>query len=109
MLVKSYNQELAVLDDIGRAFTDSAYLVDRSVLKLVFIFGIKNETVVFNEADDRCLPSWTLQEGDQAIEDPILCICSVISQIIVFFLHAHLQQQVGAAELTYLLLIIYSA
>ena len=79
MLVKSYNKKIAVLDDIGRAFTDSAYLVDCSVLKLVFIFGIKNETVVFNEADDRCLPSWTLQEGDQAIEDPILSINDVIT------------------------------
>ena len=77
MFVKSY--DVQKLDDIGKAITDGTHLVNRCMLKLIFFFIIKNEAVVFNEAYDRCLPSWTLKEGDQAIEDPILCIYSVIS------------------------------
>ena len=68
-----------MLGSNGRSFLISTHLVDRSVLELVFFLIIENYAVIFYETDDWCLPSWTLEEGDQAIEDPILSIDDVIT------------------------------
>ena len=50
----------------------ATYRVDGGVLKLVFLFVVEDKTVFFDEADDRRLPARALQEGYQAIEDPVL-------------------------------------
>ena len=54
--------------------------MDRGILKLVFVFSVKNNAVIFDETDDGSLPSRTLKEGNQAIEDPILRERSIITK-----------------------------
>ena len=53
----------------GSVFT---YHMDCGVLKLVLLFVVKDEAVLLDEADDGRLPSWTLQECDKAVENPVL-------------------------------------
>ena len=50
----------------------ATYFVYRCILEFIFLFVVKDKAVVFDEADDRCLPTWALKEGDKSIEDPIL-------------------------------------
>ena len=50
----------------------STYFVYGCILEFVLLFIVKHNAVVFNEADDWCFPSWTLEESDKSIEDPIL-------------------------------------
>ena len=75
------------------------------VLELVFLFVVENDAVFFDKTDYWRLPAGTFQEGNQAIEDPIL---SAQSYFGVFNLRFHLQQRVRAAVamLAYLKLII---
>ena len=42
------------------------------ILELIFLFVVKDEAVLFDVADNWRLPSWTLQEGYQTVEYPIL-------------------------------------
>ena len=46
--------------------------MDGCVLEFVLLFVIEDEAVLFDEADDGRLPSWTLQECNQAVENPVL-------------------------------------
>lgn len=46
--------------------------MDCGVLKLVLLFVVKDEAVLLDEADDGRLPSWTLQECDKAVENPVM-------------------------------------
>ena len=50
----------------------ATYFVYRCILEFIFLFVVKDKAVVFDEADDRCLPTWALKESDKSIEDPIL-------------------------------------
>ena len=46
--------------------------MDLSVLKLVFVFGVKDNAVLIQETHDRSLPPWTSQEVYDDVEEPIL-------------------------------------
>ena len=48
------------------------YHVNRRILEFVLLLVIEEKAVLFDVADDRSLPSWTLQERDQAVENPVL-------------------------------------
>ena len=50
----------------------ATYFVYRCILEFIFLFVVKDKAVVFDEADDRCLPTGALKESDKSIEDPIL-------------------------------------
>ena len=47
--------------------------MNRRELELVFVIVVENEAVLLDEADHRGLPAGTLDEGDQRVENPVLC------------------------------------
>jgi hypothetical protein len=48
------------------------FLVNGSILKLILLLVVKDETVLFYVADNWRLPSWAFQEGYQTVEYPII-------------------------------------
>ena len=48
------------------------YLVNRGKLKFVFLFIVKNEALLLNEANDGCFPSRAFKECYQAVKNPVL-------------------------------------
>jgi hypothetical protein len=41
-------------------------------IEFVFLFVVEYETMLLNEANDRCLPTRALDKSDQAVENPVL-------------------------------------
>ena len=51
----------------------ATYIVYGGVLEFVLLLVVEDEAVLLDETHDWRLPSWALQEGYQAVEDPVLC------------------------------------
>jgi hypothetical protein len=47
-------------------------LVDISVLQFILFFVVELVAVMIDETHDWCLPSWTSQEVDDDVEEPIV-------------------------------------
>ena len=60
------------LDKFHVYMCQSTYHVNGCIFELVLLFIVEDEAVLFDVADDRRLPPRTFQEGDEAVEDPIL-------------------------------------
>ena len=58
--------------DENRAQADATYHMNGRVFEFVLLFVVEDEAVLLYVAHYRRLPPWTLQEGDQTIENPIL-------------------------------------
>jgi hypothetical protein len=48
------------------------YIVNLSVLEFVFLFGVENDAVLIQIAHNGRLPTWTAQEVNDDVKEPVL-------------------------------------